>query len=64
MRTVNLSGKLALVAGVWRPKIVGQVNDFHGMLVKLVKLQGGFAWHVHEAAGSAERGEWRGVELL
>ena len=30
----------------WSPRIVGQVNDVH---VKLVKLEGEFVWHAHEA---------------
>lgn len=45
MQPVNLADKLALIADVWSPKIVGRVNDFH---VKLVKLSGEFVWHAHE----------------
>lgn len=29
----------------WSPRIAGEVNDFH---VKLVKMKGEFAWHLHE----------------
>ena len=43
---VNLDEKLALFQEHWSPRIVGEVNDAH---VKLVKLQGEFVWHHHEA---------------
>jgi len=43
---VNLSQKLSLFSDLWTPKVVGEVNDFQ---VKLVKLQGEFVWHAHEA---------------
>jgi mannose-6-phosphate isomerase-like protein (cupin superfamily) len=46
MQTVNLADKLALVAQPWSPKIVGEVNDCY---VKIVKLQGEFVWHHHDA---------------
>jgi len=42
---VNLAQKLALFSEVYKPKIVGEVNDF---FVKLVKVQGEFVWHHHE----------------
>lgn len=42
---VNLAAKLALFSEVYKPKIVGEVNDF---LVKLVKIRGPFVWHHHE----------------
>lgn len=43
---VNLAQKLALFSEHWSPKIVGELNGQH---VKLVKLQGPFVWHHHEA---------------
>jgi mannose-6-phosphate isomerase-like protein (cupin superfamily) len=46
MDRVNLSEKLSLFSDRWSPKVVGEVNDFQ---VKLVKLQGEFVWHSHEA---------------
>jgi len=46
MDKVNLADKLSRIADLWSPRIVGAVNDFH---VKLVKLQGEFVWHSHEA---------------
>jgi len=42
---VNLASKLALFSEVYKPKIVGEVNDFY---VKLVKIRGPFVWHAHE----------------
>jgi len=43
---INLAHKLSLIDELWSPRIVGEVNDLH---VKLVKLQGEFVWHAHEA---------------
>ncbi len=43
---VNLQEKLARFEEHWSPKIVGEVNDAY---VKLVKFQGEFVWHHHEA---------------
>jgi mannose-6-phosphate isomerase-like protein (cupin superfamily) len=46
MQKVNLAGKLSLFTDHWSPKIVGKLNGQH---VKLVKFQGEFVWHRHEA---------------
>ncbi len=46
MAVVNIAEKLARIEGYWSPRIAAQVNDTH---VKLVKLQGLFEWHHHEA---------------
>jgi mannose-6-phosphate isomerase-like protein (cupin superfamily) len=46
MDKVNLAEKFALFSEYWSPKIAGQINDF---LVKLVKFQGEFVWHHHDA---------------
>lgn len=43
---VVLSEKLSLFSDLWSPKVVGEVNEFQ---VKLVKLQGEFVWHSHQA---------------
>ena len=43
---VNLKEKLALFSTHWDPKIVAELN---GQLVKLVKFQGPFTWHKHDA---------------
>lgn len=45
MDKVNLAAKLGLFEDLWRPRIVGAVNDAY---VKLVKLKGEFVWHRHE----------------
>ncbi len=46
MEKVNLAEKFKAFHDYWKPKIAGEVNDFH---VKLVKLKGEFVWHHHEA---------------
>jgi mannose-6-phosphate isomerase-like protein (cupin superfamily) len=42
---INLAEKFALLGEFWRPRLLGEVNDAH---VKLVKLMGEFVWHRHE----------------
>jgi mannose-6-phosphate isomerase-like protein (cupin superfamily) len=46
MGSVNLAAKFRLIQDRWSPKIVGELNDHY---VKLVKVQGEFIWHRHEA---------------
>lgn len=46
MEKVNLAQKLSLFQAHWQPKVVGELNDSY---VKLVKVQGEFVWHHHEA---------------
>ena len=46
MQKVRLKEKLALIDDTWNPRIVGELN---GQQVKLVKLEGEFVWHHHEA---------------
>jgi len=46
MHTVNLAEKFSKFQDYWKPRIIGEVNDFH---VKAVKLKGEFLWHHHEA---------------
>jgi len=46
MQKVNLAEKLALFSEHWKPKIAGELN---GQQVKLVKFQGEFVWHHHDA---------------
>jgi mannose-6-phosphate isomerase-like protein (cupin superfamily) len=43
---VNLQEKFGLFRDQWSPKIAGEVNDSY---VKLVKLEGEFVWHKHDA---------------
>jgi mannose-6-phosphate isomerase-like protein (cupin superfamily) len=46
MEKINLTQKFHLIKDHWSPKIVGEVDDVY---VKLVKFQGEFIWHLHEA---------------
>ncbi len=46
MEKVNLAEKLALFQEHFTPRIVGDLNENH---VKLVKVLGEFVWHSHEA---------------
>ena len=46
MQKVNLAQKFSLFQDHWSPRIVGELNESH---VKLVKVQGEFVWHHHEA---------------
>ncbi len=46
MEKINLAQKLSLFSDHYSPKIVGELNDSY---VKLVKLQGEFVWHHHDA---------------
>ena len=46
MQKVNLAEKLSLIADHWQPRIAGELN---GQQVKLVKFQGEFVWHHHDA---------------
>ena len=46
MKVVNLTDKFGRFSDHYSPKIVGELNDSY---VKLVKLQGEFVWHHHDA---------------
>ena len=46
MNKVNVRDKLSQFSDHWNPKIVGELNGQH---VKLVKFQGEFVWHKHDA---------------
>ena len=43
---VNIADKLSRFTDHFQPKIVGELNGQH---VKLVKLEGEFVWHRHDA---------------
>jgi mannose-6-phosphate isomerase-like protein (cupin superfamily) len=45
METVNLAEKFSKFQDYCKPRLIGEVNDFH---VKAVKLKGEFLWHHHE----------------
>ena len=44
MEKVNLAEKFALFSEPWKPKIVGELDDYH---VKIAKIAGEFVWHSH-----------------
>ena len=46
MEKVNIEEKLSLFQDHWNPRIIGELNGQH---VKLVKFQGEFVWHKHDA---------------
>ena len=46
MNVVNLKACLSRFSTHWDPKIVGELNGQH---VKVVKFEGPFVWHSHEA---------------
>ena len=43
---VNLAEKFALFSEAWRPKVVARLDDYE---IKVVKLDGEFTWHKHDA---------------
>jgi mannose-6-phosphate isomerase-like protein (cupin superfamily) len=46
IRVVNIAEKMGQFQDHWQPKIAGELNDSY---VKLVKFQGEFVWHHHDA---------------
>ena len=42
---INLADKLELLQGLWQPGIVGYLNDYK---LVVVKVQGEFVWHKHD----------------
>jgi mannose-6-phosphate isomerase-like protein (cupin superfamily) len=46
MERISLAEKLSRIDAPWQPRIVAELNGQH---VKLVKLEGDFVWHRHEA---------------
>jgi mannose-6-phosphate isomerase-like protein (cupin superfamily) len=46
MDKVNLADGFAQITEWWRPRVAAELN---GQEVKLVKFQGPFVWHQHEA---------------
>jgi len=43
---VDLIAKLSLFSEHWSPKVVARLNDYE---IKVVKLEGEFVWHKHDA---------------
>jgi len=46
MTKINLHEKFSMFNEHWTPKVVGELNGQH---VKLVKMNGEFIWHKHDA---------------
>ncbi len=46
MQKVRIAEKFDVIHEYWKPKIAGELN---GHYVKLVKFQGDFLWHHHDA---------------
>ena len=46
MEKVSIVSKLSQFSDHWNPRVVGELNGQH---VKLVKFQGEFVWHHHDA---------------
>lgn len=46
MDKIDLAEKLATIPDHWHPRVVAELN---GQQVKVVKVQGTFTWHHHEA---------------
>lgn len=47
---INLKEKLGLFGDQWAPKVIAEVNDYQ---LKLVKIEGSFAWHKHDDTDEA-----------
>ncbi|MGP4843858.1 cupin domain-containing protein [Marinobacter sp. 1Y8] len=45
-QSVNFKHKLSLFEEHWTPKVIAEMNDYQ---FKVVKIQGDFVWHQHEA---------------
>jgi mannose-6-phosphate isomerase-like protein (cupin superfamily) len=43
-QVVNFQLKLQLFSDHWSPRIIGQMNDYH---IRLAKIMGEFVWHSH-----------------
>lgn len=46
MEKINLEQKFSMFSDFWNPRIVAELN---GQLVKVVRFEGPFTWHHHEA---------------
>ena len=59
-RPVDLAEKFSLFSEHWSPKVVARLNDYE---IKVVKVQGEFVWHTHEARTRLTLLVMRHVEL-
>ena len=46
IHTINFAEKFSLFSEQWAPKVVAEMNDYQ---FKIVRLQGDFIWHAHDA---------------
>jgi mannose-6-phosphate isomerase-like protein (cupin superfamily) len=49
-RAINFVQKFGLLQERWQPRVVAELNDYQ---FKVVRLQGDFVWHSHEATDEA-----------
>jgi mannose-6-phosphate isomerase-like protein (cupin superfamily) len=47
---INLLDKFGLFSDRWQPKVIAEMNDYQ---LKIVKVEGDFVWHDHEATDEA-----------
>jgi mannose-6-phosphate isomerase-like protein (cupin superfamily) len=45
-QAINLASKLQMLTERWQPRVIAEMNDYQ---FKVVKLEGDFVWHRHEA---------------
>lgn len=43
-KAINFSEKLEMIAELWQPRVVAEMNDYQ---FKLVRIEGDFIWHDH-----------------
>ncbi|MGF6176775.1 cupin domain-containing protein [Ensifer sp. 4252] len=43
-KAINFSEKLELIAELWQPRVIAEMNDYQ---FKLVRIEGDFIWHDH-----------------
>jgi mannose-6-phosphate isomerase-like protein (cupin superfamily) len=44
-KPINFKEKFNLIANLWSPKIIAQMNDYQ---FKIAKIEGEFVWHSHQ----------------
>jgi mannose-6-phosphate isomerase-like protein (cupin superfamily) len=44
VEVIDLKAKSSKFSEQWKPKIIGQLNEYH---LKLAKIEGDFVWHSH-----------------
>lgn len=49
-KAINFSEKLEMIAELWQPRVVAEMNDYQ---FKLVRIEGDFIWHDHPETDEA-----------